>query len=569
MDREVVEVSAVFVGGGPANLAGAIHLARLIDAHAAKVAKGEAQWGPSGAIDKESVVVLEKGPEFGSHELSGAVMDPRGLRELFPDFEKDGCPIESPVTEDEVLYLGAGGLKLKFPVVPPPLRNHGNYIVSINKLVAWLARKAEETGILMAPGMPVSSLLVEDDKVVGVRGTDTGLDKEGQPKGQFQAGNDFRAPVTILGEGTRGHLAKWLINRFKLEAGKKPQVWSQGIKEIWKLAPGKHVLGKVVHTMGFPLRSEEYGGSWIYHIADGHVSLGFVSGLEYHDPLFDPHRTMQIFKTHPYVRDLLQGATLVRYGAKSIPVGGYHCMPQLTVDGAILVGDSAGLVNAMRLKGIHMAIKSGMLAAEAAFQALLKGDATRKTLGQYEVALRTSWAGEELYGVRDFHSGFERGFLPGLINAGLVTFSRGVGLMTGGLGTKPGHAHMKTLKEYYGGRVPQIDFKPDGVLTFRKIDEVLKSGTSHEENQPCHLVISDEDRRDICNTRCKEEFGNPCQHFCPAQVYEMVAREGSTTSLVVNASNCVHCKTCDIMDPYQVITWVAPEAGGGPIYSGM
>ena len=569
MEREVVEVSAVFVGGGPASLAGAIHLARLVDEHAAKVGRGEAQWGPTGPIDKESIVVLEKAADFGTHELSGAVMDPRGLRELFPDFEKEGCPIEGPVTVDEVRYLGDGGLNLKFPVTPPPLQNHGNLVVSLNKLVGWLAKKAEETGILLAPGMPTASLLIEGDRVVGVRGTDTGRDKQGNPKGTFQPGTDFRAAVTILGEGTRGHLTKSLIGRFRLDHGKRPQLWSQGIKEIWKLAPGKHVPGKVVHTMGFPLRSEEYGGSWIYHIDAEHVSLGFVVGLEYHDPLLDPQRLMQVFKTHPYVRELLEGGTLVRYGAKSIPVGGYHCVPQMTVDGALLVGDSAGLVNAMRLKGIHMAIKSGMLAAEAAFAALLKGDASREQLKAYEDTFWQSWAGQELYGVRDFHQGFERGFLPGLLNAGLVTLTGGMGLMADSLGHRPGHARMKTLREYYGQRVPQTDFKADGVLTFRKIDEVLKSGTTHEENQPCHLVIAEQDVTDICNSRCREEYGNPCQHFCPASVYEMVPEADGRALLHINASNCVHCKTCDIMDPYQVITWVAPEAGGGPIYSGM
>ncbi len=569
MDREVVEVSVVFVGGGPASLAGAIHLARMVDAHAAKVAKGEAQWGPNGPIEKEAIVVLEKGPDFGSHELSGAVMDPRGLRELFPDFEKEGCPIESPVTDDEVFMLFDGGAKFKLPFTPPSLQNHGNFVVSINKLVAWLAKKAEDTGILMAPGMPTASLLVEDDKVVGVRGTDTGVDKQGNPKGSYQPGTDFRAAITILGEGTRGHLTKWLTGQFKLDHGKKPMTWAVGVKEIWKVKPEKHKLGKVVHTMGFPLKTEEYGGSWIYHIADGHVSLGFASGLEYHDPLFDPHRTLQAFKTHPHVRDLLDGATLVRYGAKTMPVGGYHCIPQLTVDGCMVVGDSGGLLNPLRLKGIHTAIKSGMLAAEAAFAALLKGDTSRAQLKPYEDAFWKSWAGQELYESRDFHQGFERGFLPGLINAGLVTLSGGRGLMTDSLGLKPGHAHMKTLKQYYNGRRPGVDFKADGVLTFRKIDEVLKSGTTHEENQPCHLVIGQDDITHICNSRCKEEFGNPCQHFCPASVYEMVPAEDGNTKLQINASNCVHCKTCDIMDPYQVITWVAPESGGGPIYSGM
>ncbi len=565
MEREVVAVGCVFVGGGPASLAGAIHLARLVDAHNERIARGETQGEP---IDKEGIVVLEKGPDFGTHSLSGGVMDPRGIRELFPDWREQGFPVEADVGTDEVLFLTAHS-QIKFPFTPPALQNHGNAIISLNKAVAWLAKKAEEAGVTLAPGMPVAEVLVEDDRVVGVRGTDTGRDHDGKPRGNFQPGTDFRAAVTVLGEGTRGHCTRWLINHFKLDAGKHPQLWGTGVKEIWKVNPAKHRPGKVVHTMGFPLKGSEYGGSWMYHMADSLVSVGFVTGLEYEDPLTDPHRNLQIFKTHPLVRDVLEGGEIVRYGAKTVPVGGYHAIGQLSVDGCMLVGDAAGLVNGMRLKGIHMAIKSGMLAAETAFAAMITADASRKRLAAYDRAVTESWIGQEIYSVRDFHQGFERGLLGGLINAGFVTLMGGGSPMAAGLGTRPGHGRMKTLAEAHPANTATNGFKPDGKLTFTKLDDMIHSGTTHEENQPCHLVIAEKDRLDICNTRCKEEFGNPCQHFCPAAVYEMVPGASGKTELKINASNCLHCKTCDIMDPYQVITWVAPEGGGGPIYTGM
>jgi electron-transferring-flavoprotein dehydrogenase len=567
MERDVAEMGLVIVGGGPAGFSCALRLAQLIDAHNADVAAGRVAGTP---LDKESIVVLEKATDIGSHQLSGAVLDPRALRELVPDFEAKGCPIESPVTSDEVLVLGEDW-QFRLPAVPPALDNHGNLIISLNRFTGWLANLVEQAGITVAPGMPVGSVVYEDGRVTGVRGTDSGLDRNGQPKGgAYQPGTDFLAPLTLFAEGTRGHLAKDLIARLGLDEGRHPQRWSQAIKEIWKIRPEKHQLGKVMHTMGWPLRSEEYGGSFIYHIADHHVSIGFVSGLEYADPRFDPHRTMQQFKTHPLVRDLLEGATLARYGAKTIPSGGWHTMPKLSFPGGLLLGDSAALVNGMRLKGIHTAMKSGMLAAETAFEAMKRGEATQDVLDAYETRLRASWVGKELRAVRDFHQGFERGFFPGLINAGFVTVSGGRGLFTDGLGHEGGHARMQTLSAYYPDGAPADDFRPDGVLTFRKLDEVIKSGTIHEENQPCHLVIAEDAREDICNDRCTREYGNPCQHFCPAQVYEMVAAaEGERAKLVINASNCVHCKTCDIMDPYQVIQWVAPEAGGGPLYSGM
>ncbi|MEB3300277.1 MAG: electron transfer flavoprotein-ubiquinone oxidoreductase [Candidatus Sericytochromatia bacterium] len=567
MERDVVEMGLVIVGGGPAGLSCALRLAQLIDAHNADVAAGKVQGT---TLDKDGIVVLEKATDMGSHQLSGAVLDPRALRELLPDFEAKGCPVESPVTSDEVLVLGED-VSFRLPVVPPALDNHGNLIVSLNRFVGWLSGLVEQAGITVASGMPVGTVLYDGDRVIGVRGTDSGVDRAGAPKaGVYQPGTDFMAPLTVFAEGTRGHLAKDLIACLGLDKDRHPQRWSQGIKEIWKIRPEKHQLGKVTHTMGWPLRQEEYGGSFIYHIADHHVSIGFVTGLEYQDPRFDPHRAMQEFKTHPIVRDLLEGGTLVRYGAKTIPTGGWHTMPRLAFEGGLLLGDSAALVNSMRLKGIHTAMKSGMIAAEVAFEAMKRGEAPRTLLDTYEQRLRSSWVGKELHSVRDFHQGFERGLLGGLVNAGFVTVSGGLGLFTGGLGHEGGHTRMQTLAEYYPDGLPADDFRPDGVLTFRKLDEVIKSGTIHEENQPCHLVIAEEAREDICNDRCTREYGNPCQHFCPAQVYEMVsAVEGEHAKLVINASNCVHCKTCDIMDPYQVITWVAPEAGGGPVYSGM
>ncbi|MEB3195857.1 MAG: electron transfer flavoprotein-ubiquinone oxidoreductase [Candidatus Sericytochromatia bacterium] len=564
--REQNPVDVLFVGAGPASLAGAIHLARLVKAHNAK--------NPAAKLDDPMIAVLEKSAEVGYHGFSGAVMDPKSLRKLFPDFDAAGVPVESPVTEDEVWFMTASR-KLKLPITPPPLQNHGNFVVSLQKLVAWLAQKAEEEGVTVAPGYPAAELLYDDqDRVTGVRTTDQGLDHHGQPKGNFQPGMDFLARCVVLGEGTRGTLTKALIQKKQLDAGKNPQVWACGVKELWKVKPEKFKKGRVIHTMGFPLKADEFGGGFIYHLDHNLVYVGQVGGLDTHDPTFDPHLQLQRLKTHPAIAELLDGAELVRYGAKTIPEGGYWSIPRLYDDGVVLVGDSGSLLNPMRLKGIHTAIESGIQAAETIFEGLLAqagqdpAPMPASLLAGYEQRILNGEVGKELYAARNFHQSFEDGLYPAMF------FHIPLQMVTGGRGLHdryaavPGYRRMRKLKDKFpDGRKPQSDFKPDGKLTFSKLDDVYRSGTKHEENQPPHLRIAD---WNICNTRCKEEYGNPCQHFCPAAVYEMVDLKGNgQTELKLNPSNCVHCKTCDIADPYQLITWVAPEGGGGPVYVGM
>ncbi|MDB5100711.1 MAG: Electron-transferring-flavoprotein dehydrogenase [Cyanobacteria bacterium RYN_339] len=565
IEREQNPVDVLFVGAGPASLAGAIHLARLVKKHNASAEK---------KLEEPMIAVLEKSAEVGYHGFSGAVMNPRGLRKLYPDLEAAGVPVESPVTSEEVWFLTAKS-KLNVPSPPPPMinpfDNHGFYVISLQKLVAWMAQKAEEEGVTVAAGYPAAELLYDDaDRVIGVRTTDMGLDHHGQPKSGFQPGMDFTAKVTVLGEGTRGTLTKALVQKKKLDAGKNPQVWTVGVKELWKIKPENHKKGMVIHTMNFPLKREEFGGGFIYHLDNETVCVGLVSGLDYKDPLFDPHLALQKFKTHPKVAALLDGGEMLRYGAKTIPEGGYWAIPKLYTDGALLVGDSAGLLNPMKLKGVHLGIESGIEAAETIFAAMLADDYTEKTLARYgeRVMDKTGDIGGELYEARNFHQAFEHGLIPAMmLHVPLQLATKGRGLKERYM-AHPGYAAMKKLRDYYPGGAPAKGegFKFDGKLTFSKLDDVYRSGTKHEENQPSHLRIAD---TNVCNTRCKEEYGNPCQHFCPAAVYEMVPNAEGVTNIKVNASNCVHCKTCDIMDPYQIITWVPPEGGGGPVYIGM
>jgi electron-transferring-flavoprotein dehydrogenase len=441
-------------------------------------------------------------------------------------------------------------------------------VASLGRLVGWLAAKAEAEGVNVFCEFPGAELLIEQGRVVGVRTGDKGLDRQGRRKPNFEPGVDLMAKLTILGEGPRGTLSKRLIDRFQLDRGREPQVYAIGIKELWELPDDRFPAGKVVHTMGWPLRAEEFGGGFLYGMQGRILDLGFVAGLDYHDPLFDPHRELQRFKTHPFIAKLLAGGKLIAYGAKAIPEGGLWAMPQPYAAGALLIGDSGGFLNAMRLKGIHLAMKSGMLAAETALEALVAGAALEERLAGYERRIRASWAYRELHRVRNFHQGFEHGMLAGLVNAGLmmVTGGRGFGLVDR-LAITPGHLRMRTVEAYYRNRpLPAEPPRFDGRWTFDKLTDLYSSGTKHLEDQPCHLRIAD---FDICNRRCVVEYQNPCQRFCPASVYEMVSDQSGAPRLHLNPSNCVHCKTCDIMDPYQIITWVPPEGGGGPAYSGL
>ena len=557
--RDILEVDVLFVGGGPAGLAGALHLTQRIEAHnRAAVAGGGA---PLGDV---TIAVLEKASEIGAHGISGCVMDPRGLRELLPDYREKGAPIEADVTSDDLFLFTKGG-QIRFPFLPPPLQNHGNHVISLGALEKWLAGLVEATGAYVLPNMAAVDALFEGDQMVGVRTGDKGIDRHGNRKPNFEPGADVKAKVTVLAEGVRGSLAKKISPRLGLEEGRAPQIYSAGVKEVWQLPAGRVPKGRVVHTMGFPLDSHTFGGGFIYGMDGDKLTVGFVTGLDYRNPTTDPHGIFQAFKRHPYVAALLEGGTILSYGAKAIPEGGFYAMPRLSWAGGLQVGDSAAFLNGPRLKGVHLAIKSGMLAAETAFEALLAGKFDAATLGAYDAKFRASWAWKELHGVRNFHQGFEHGLWAGMLNTGLQ-------LLTGGRGLgerptwEPGHARMRTLA---AAGVAPISLEEtqrgyDNARTFTKVNDVFHSGTKHDEDQPSHLLVSD---TSICATRCKEEYGNPCQHFCPANVYEMVPDgERGGIKLKLNPSNCVHCKTCDIADPYQIITWVPPEGGGGPNY---
>ena len=516
-----------------------------------------------------SVAVLDKAREPGAHELSGAVLDPSALRDLIPDFEKKGAPLASAVHHEDVYFLTKGG-KIRFPLIPPPLKNHGNYIISINKFVKWLGQQVEAAGVDIFNGFAASEVLFDGSKVVGVRTGDRGIDKKGQKKPTFEPGVEIRAKVTILCDGVRGNLTKVVVNKLALDAGRLPQVYALGIKELWEVPAGRLSPGSVMHTMGYPLKTEEFGGAFIYGLPDNMISIGFVSGLDYRDPMFDPHLTFQKFKQHPFIASLLAGGKMVRYGAKALPEGGWHTAPKVFMDGALIAGDAAGFMNSMRLKGIHLAMRTGTLAAETAFEAVRAGDVSAHSLAKYQDRIDRSPVRSELYPVRNVHQAFGHGLLAGLMYSGMS-------LVTGGWWLRdpmPGHAgheRIDTLTEYYGATPPSPD-KPvepvriDRQLTFDRVTNVHHSGTRHLEDQPSHLIVHD---TDICRTRCRVEYGNPCTRFCPAAVYEMVDAGDGTKKLHINASNCVHCKTCDIMDPYQIIDWVPPEGGEGPQYEGL
>ncbi len=548
VQREQLEADVLIVGAGPAGLACALHLANLIKKH------NETASGSQ--LTAENIYVLEKGREIGAHQLSGGIMNPKALAELVPDFAKT-APLDTPVTDDAALFFTKGS-SLRFPITPPPFKNKGNYVVSLSRLAKWLGGLVEKTGVNLFTQFGGAQPIYERDGIAGVITEDKGLDKNGKPKDNYTPGYELRAKVTVLAEGPRGSLTKQMVEKKKLD-NINPQIYSIGIKELWDVQPGRIQTGYVAHTLGWPVPTDMYGGGWIYGLANNRVSIGLVVGLEYADPQFDAHEAFQRWKTHPFLRKILEGGKLVRYGAKTIPAGGWYSMPRNYVDGGLIIGDAGSFLDSQRLKGIHMAIKSGMLAAETILEALKAGDTSAAKLSLFQKKVEDSYIKKELRLVRNFHQSFQYGLLGGLFHAGLQFISGGRGLIDP-MRVRPGYEHY-----HKNGHEPRERFKGDGKLTFDRLTDVYHSGTRHEEDQPCHLIVRD---LNVCANRCTVEYGNPCQYFCPAAVYEPV-QEKDGFKLKISAANCVHCKTCDIADPYQIIDWVVPEGGGGPNYEGM
>jgi electron-transferring-flavoprotein dehydrogenase len=547
--REQLEADVLIVGAGPAGLSCALHLSNLIKKHS--------EGGGKPELSTENIYVLEKGREIGAHQLSGAIMNPKALRELVPDFEKS-APLDTPVTDDAALFFTRNS-STRFPITPPPFQNKGNFVISLSKLTKWLGGLVEKSGVNLFTQFGGAQLIYDKQGIAGVITEDKGLDKNGKPKANYTPGYELRAKVTVLAEGPRGSLTKQLVEKYKLD-NINPQIYSIGIKELWDVQPDRIKPGYVAHTLGWPVSTDMYGGGWIYGLSNNRLSIGLVIGLEYADPQFDPHEAFQKWKTHPFLRKILDGGKLVRYGAKTIPAGGWYSMPRNYVDGGLIIGDSGSFLDAQRLKGNHMAIKSGMLAAETIFEALKSGEASAKTLSAFPQKVEQSYIRKELRLVRNFHQSFKYGLYGGLFHTGLQFITGGRGLID----PMPITAGYKHYHKINGHPAPER-FKGDGKLTFDRLTDVYHSGTRHEEDQPGHLIVHD---LNVCATKCTVEYGNPCQYFCPAAVYEPVVENGAF-KLKINAANCVHCKTCDIADPYQIIDWVVPEGGGGPNYEGM
>ena len=538
-DRESMEYDVVIVGGGPSGLSCAIRLKQQAEKAGKEI----------------SVCVLEKGSEVGAHLLSGAVFEPRSLYELFPDWKERGAPLKVKAGKDKFLFL-TKNKSFRLPT-PPQMHNKGIYIISLSQLGRWMAEQAEQMGVEIYPGFAAAEILYHaDGSVKGVATGDMGINKEGEKTDAFEVGMELHAKQTVFAEGCHGSLTKELISRFDLRADSDPQTYALGIKEIWEVAPEKHKEGDIVHTAGWPLDSKTYGGSWIYHFENNLVSIGYVVGLDYQNTYLSPFEEMQRFKTHPSIKPLLDGAKRISYGARTLVEGGLQSLPKLTFPGGLLVGDTAGFLNVAKIKGNHAAIKSGMLAADSIFNEFDKEiELQSLEVISYSDAFKKSWLYKELYKVRNIRPGFHKGFLFGFLHAAFQTI--GGWLLPYTLKNHADHAQLKLATE-----CQKIDYpKPDNVLTFDRLTSVFISDTAHDEDQPAHLKLKDASIPMDVNL---EKYAEPAQRYCPAGVYEIV-----DNNFIINAQNCVHCKTCDIKDPSQNINWVVPQGGGGPNYSVM